>query len=79
MSDMYNVHPHVHRTVENLGRTIGLVEEQKASQEAGISIGFGKRGIECHLPPSDNRALRRLIKRYSKSKKENTKTVNIER
>ena len=76
MSDMYNVHPHVHRTKDNLGRTIGLYEEQAASQEQGISIGFGKRGIECHLPPSDDKALRRLIKRYSK---QNKKQIKVER
>ena len=72
-----NVHPHVHRAVDNLGRTIGLNEEQQASQEAGIQIGFGKKGIECHLAPSDDKALRRLIRRVEK--KQNKKTINIER
>lgn len=72
-----NVHPYLHRTEENLGRTVGLVEEQTASQEAGIRVGFGKKGIECHLPPSDDAALKRLIRRVQK--KQNKKTINIER
>lgn len=67
------------RLNDNLGRTVGLIEEQKASQEAGIRIGFGQRSIECHLPPSDDAAILRLIKRHSKKQKTNTMKIKIRR
>lgn len=70
-----NTHPYLRRLQDNLGRTVGLNEEQLCSQEQGIRVGF-RAEIEQRLPPSDDAAMKRLIRRYPKPK---TTTIKIER
>ena len=66
MNDTDN--PYLQRQIDNLGRTIGLHEEQRASQEQGIRIGF-RAELEPRLPPSDDAAMKRLIKRVQRKQR----------
>ena len=45
----------------NMGRTRGLHEEQKVTQEQGITVGFSLNQVQCGLAPSSDEALEREI------------------
>ena len=45
----------------NMGRTKGLHEEQKVTQEQGITVGFSLNHVQCNLAPSSDEALKREV------------------
>lgn len=49
------------RCEANMGRTRGLHEEQKVTQEQGITVGFSLNQVQCSLAPSSDEALKREI------------------
>ena len=63
----------LNRHEANMGRTRGLHEEQRVTQEAGISVGFSLNQVQSRLAPCSDRALKRLI-RKAKEKEINIKT-----
>lgn len=51
----------LNRHEANMGRTKGLHEEQKVTQEQGITVGFSLNHVQCSLAPCSDDALKREV------------------
>lgn len=54
----------------NMGRTRGLHEEQRVTQEQGIRTGFSLNQVQCNLAPSSTNAIMREVEAARKREKQ---------